>query len=184
MLFTVVFAFCLSYISVSTHRCMCILGHVCVFVHASSTVSLWECSVLLSHGICPMSPCGDVRTEVRANTPLRGRRFTSCLSGPSWSGSIVEGWTVFMISQWIKLSLSLCLFQAMWLMLQQEEPQDFVIATGEVHSVREFVEKAFKHVGKTIVWVHTQAQIHYFLCLETERSYNPRFFSWRENLST
>ncbi|XDV42161.1 hypothetical protein PO909_010881 [Leuciscus waleckii] len=40
----------------------------------------------------------------------------------------------------------------MWLMLQQEEPIDFVIATGEVHSVREFVEKAFKRVGKTIVW--------------------------------
>lgn len=39
-------------------------------------------------------------------------------------------------------------------MLQQEEPIDFVIATGEVHSVREFVEKAFKHVGKTIVWEH------------------------------
>uniref|UniRef100_A0A8C9W8B3 GDP-mannose 4,6 dehydratase n=1 Tax=Scleropages formosus TaxID=113540 RepID=A0A8C9W8B3_SCLFO len=42
--------------------------------------------------------------------------------------------------------------EAMWLMLQQDEPEDFVIATGEVHSVREFVEKAFKHVGKTIVW--------------------------------
>uniref|UniRef100_A0A7N6BNY9 GDP-mannose 4,6 dehydratase n=1 Tax=Anabas testudineus TaxID=64144 RepID=A0A7N6BNY9_ANATE len=42
--------------------------------------------------------------------------------------------------------------EAMWLMLQQEEPEDFVIATGEVHSVREFVEKAFRHVGKTIVW--------------------------------
>uniref|UniRef100_A0A8C1QGN9 GDP-mannose 4,6 dehydratase n=1 Tax=Cyprinus carpio TaxID=7962 RepID=A0A8C1QGN9_CYPCA len=42
--------------------------------------------------------------------------------------------------------------EAMWLMLQQKEPIDFVIATGEVHSVREFVEKAFKHVGKTIVW--------------------------------
>ncbi|XP_026989045.1 GDP-mannose 4,6 dehydratase isoform X1 [Tachysurus fulvidraco] len=42
--------------------------------------------------------------------------------------------------------------EAMWLMLQQEEPEDLVIATGEVHSVREFVERAFKHVGKTIVW--------------------------------
>lgn len=39
-------------------------------------------------------------------------------------------------------------------MLQQDKPDDFVVATGEVHSVREFVEKAFKHVGKTIVWVH------------------------------
>ncbi|XP_023679501.1 GDP-mannose 4,6 dehydratase isoform X2 [Paramormyrops kingsleyae] len=42
--------------------------------------------------------------------------------------------------------------EAMWLMLQEEKPEDYVIATGEVHSVREFVEKAFKHVEKTIVW--------------------------------
>lgn len=39
----------------------------------------------------------------------------------------------------------------MWLMLQVDEPEDFVIATGEVHSVREFVEKAFEHIGKTIL---------------------------------
>ncbi len=37
--------------------------------------------------------------------------------------------------------------QAMWLMLQQEEPDDFVIGTGETHSVREFVEEAFGSVG-------------------------------------
>jgi GDPmannose 4,6-dehydratase len=37
--------------------------------------------------------------------------------------------------------------RAMWLMLQQEEPDDFVVATGETHSVREFVELAFKHAG-------------------------------------
>ena len=36
---------------------------------------------------------------------------------------------------------------AMWLMLQQDQPEDFVIATGETHSVREFVEEAFSHVG-------------------------------------
>jgi len=35
----------------------------------------------------------------------------------------------------------------MWLMLQQKEPDDYVIATGEAHSVREFVEKAFELVG-------------------------------------
>ena len=35
----------------------------------------------------------------------------------------------------------------MWLMLQQETPDDFVIATGEAHSVREFCEVAFGHVG-------------------------------------
>lgn len=37
--------------------------------------------------------------------------------------------------------------RAMWLMLQQEKPEDYVIATGEQHSVREFVEAAFSHVS-------------------------------------
>lgn len=37
--------------------------------------------------------------------------------------------------------------ECMWLMLQQEKPDDFVIATGENHSVREFAEKAFAYVG-------------------------------------
>ncbi|HEX4168265.1 MAG TPA: GDP-mannose 4,6-dehydratase, partial [Bryobacteraceae bacterium] len=36
---------------------------------------------------------------------------------------------------------------AMWLMLQQPEPDDYVVATGETHSVREFVEIAFSYVG-------------------------------------
>jgi GDPmannose 4,6-dehydratase len=37
--------------------------------------------------------------------------------------------------------------QAMWLMLQQDEPDDYVVATGETHSVRELCEVAFEHVG-------------------------------------
>ncbi len=37
--------------------------------------------------------------------------------------------------------------KAMWMMLQQEEPKDYVIATGETHSVREFVEKAAEYAG-------------------------------------
>ncbi|MBI3986171.1 MAG: GDP-mannose 4,6-dehydratase [Lentisphaerae bacterium] len=37
--------------------------------------------------------------------------------------------------------------KAMWLMLQQKQPDDFVVATGEAHSVREFIELAFDHVG-------------------------------------
>jgi GDPmannose 4,6-dehydratase len=37
--------------------------------------------------------------------------------------------------------------EAMWLMLQQDEPDDYVIATNETHSVREFLEIAFSHVG-------------------------------------
>jgi len=37
--------------------------------------------------------------------------------------------------------------EAMWLMLQQDQPEDYVIATGETHSVREFCELAFGYVG-------------------------------------
>ena len=42
--------------------------------------------------------------------------------------------------------------EAMWLMLQQDEPDDFVIATGKMHSVRDFVELAFGEVGIDIQW--------------------------------
>jgi len=45
--------------------------------------------------------------------------------------------------------------EAMWLMVQHHEPDDFVIATGENHSVREFVERAFKEVGIAITWQGT-----------------------------
>ncbi len=43
--------------------------------------------------------------------------------------------------------------EAMWRILQQPEPDDYVIATGENHTVREFVENAFKFVGSEIEWV-------------------------------
>ena len=39
-----------------------------------------------------------------------------------------------------------------WMMLQQDEPDDYVLATGEAHSVREFVEIAFDHIGRAIEW--------------------------------
>jgi GDPmannose 4,6-dehydratase len=42
--------------------------------------------------------------------------------------------------------------EGMWLMLQQDQPDDYVLATGEKHSVREFVELAFRHVGRRIIW--------------------------------
>ncbi len=42
--------------------------------------------------------------------------------------------------------------EAMWLMLQQDTPDDYVVATGETHSVREFVELSFKEVGIPIEW--------------------------------
>jgi GDPmannose 4,6-dehydratase len=37
----------------------------------------------------------------------------------------------------------------MWLMLQQEQPDDYVVATNETHSIREFLDIAFTHVGLT-----------------------------------
>ena len=43
--------------------------------------------------------------------------------------------------------------EAMWLMLQHEEPEDFVIATGQQHTVREFVDAAFDYMGYSIEWV-------------------------------
>jgi len=42
--------------------------------------------------------------------------------------------------------------EAMYLMLKQDIPQDFVIATGKTHSVKEFVEKCFQYVGIDIYW--------------------------------
>jgi len=42
--------------------------------------------------------------------------------------------------------------EGMWLILQQPEPDDYLLATGETHSVREFVEKAFLHAGIPIEW--------------------------------
>ena len=42
--------------------------------------------------------------------------------------------------------------EMMWLMLQHEQPDDYVVATNEMHTVREFIEKAFSHVDITIEW--------------------------------
>jgi len=52
--------------------------------------------------------------------------------------------------------------EAMWLMLQQRKPDDYVIASGENHSVREFVELAFAHLGldpKKYVVYHTKQNL-------------------------
>ncbi|CAB5084569.1 GDP-mannose 4,6-dehydratase (EC [Olavius algarvensis associated proteobacterium Delta 3] len=42
--------------------------------------------------------------------------------------------------------------EAMWMMLQQDTPDDYVVATGESHSVREFCHRAFEHVGIELEW--------------------------------
>jgi GDPmannose 4,6-dehydratase len=57
--------------------------------------------------------------------------------------------------------------EAMWLMLQQAEPRDFVIATGEMHSVREFLELAFQMVGRD--WKdHVEIDPRYFRPAEVD----------------
>jgi len=40
----------------------------------------------------------------------------------------------------------------MWRIVQRETPDDYVLATGEAHSVREFIELAFSKIGRTIEW--------------------------------
>ncbi len=45
--------------------------------------------------------------------------------------------------------------EGMWRILQHDTPDDFVLATGEMHSVREFCEIAFSHIGKTLRWEGT-----------------------------
>ncbi|SFE99622.1 GDPmannose 4,6-dehydratase [Bacillus sp. OV194] len=45
--------------------------------------------------------------------------------------------------------------ECMWMILQHDKPEDFVIATGEMHSVREFADLAFRHAGIQIEWVGT-----------------------------
>lgn len=68
--------------------------------------------------------------------------------------------------------------EGMWLILQQSEPDDYVLATGESHSVREFVELAFAEVGITIQWEGTDAN-ECGLCKKTNRKLvqvDPRYF--------
>ena len=57
--------------------------------------------------------------------------------------------------------------EAMWLMLQQEQPEDFVIGTGVTHSVREFCEIAFEHVGLNYQDYVVQDQ-HYYRPAEVD----------------
>jgi len=47
---------------------------------------------------------------------------------------------------------SKCYIEGMWLMLQQDTPDDYVLATGENHSIREFIEEAAPYVGMDIIW--------------------------------
>ena len=61
--------------------------------------------------------------------------------------------------------------ECMWLMLQQEIPEDYVIATGEQHSVREFCELAFKEVGVKLEW-QGEGESEKGVDLETGKSFD------------
>jgi GDPmannose 4,6-dehydratase len=68
--------------------------------------------------------------------------------------------------------------EGMWLMLQQSEPGDYVLATGETHSVREFVELAFAETGIDIVWQGNGVN-ETGICKKTKRTLvrvDPRYF--------
>jgi GDPmannose 4,6-dehydratase len=57
--------------------------------------------------------------------------------------------------------------EAMWLMLQQEEPDDYVVATGETHSVQELLEEAFSYIG--LDWrKHLEIDPHYYRPAEVD----------------
>ena len=77
--------------------------------------------------------------------------------------------------------------KAMWLMLQQEEPDDYVIATGETHSVKEFAEVAFNHVGldyrdylRTDERFYRPAEVH---LLKGDYSKGKKILGWEPTVS-
>jgi len=77
--------------------------------------------------------------------------------------------------------------KAMWLMLQQDEPDDYVIATGETHSVKEFAELAFSHVGldyqdylRIDEILYRPAEIH---LLQGDYSKGKKILGWRPSIS-
>ena len=68
--------------------------------------------------------------------------------------------------------------EAMWLMLQQDEADDYVISTGETHPVREFVELAFKAADIKIEW-HESNEKEYATIVGTNKivvKVNPKFY--------
>lgn len=68
--------------------------------------------------------------------------------------------------------------EGMWLILQQDKPDDFVLATGETHTVREFVEAAFEEVGRKIIWRGSGVDEKGY-CAETGKllvDVNPKYF--------
>jgi len=77
--------------------------------------------------------------------------------------------------------------EAMWLMLQQDRPDDFVIATGETHSVREFGEEVFRHLG--LDWTAHVTTAAAFLrptdiaCVRGDAAKARRLLGWQPRVS-
>jgi GDPmannose 4,6-dehydratase len=66
--------------------------------------------------------------------------------------------------------------EGMWMMLQQEKAEDFVLATGETHPVREFIIKAFEAAGITLRYLNrNHSGLFYFLiCVQVGRNWRRR----------
>jgi GDPmannose 4,6-dehydratase len=122
--------------------------------------SPYGCAKVFSHMICvnyrdayKMFICNGILFN--HESPRRGRTFVT--------KKVVEGLVDIKLGKKDKIFLGNLdakrdwgyakdYVRAMWLMLQQDTPDDYVIATGETHSVREFVEYAASLVGYKIVW--------------------------------
>jgi GDPmannose 4,6-dehydratase len=68
--------------------------------------------------------------------------------------------------------------EGMWRMLQHQTPEDFVLATGQMHTVRSFVEQAFSHIGVTLKWAG-QGEHEQGICTKTGRvlvAVDPKFY--------
>ncbi len=122
--------------------------------------SPYGCAKVFSHMICAnyrdsykMFICNGILFN--HESPRRGRTFVT--------KKIVEGLVDIKLGKKDKIFLGNLdakrdwgyakdYIEAMWLMLQQDKPDDYVIATGETHSVREFVEYASSLLGYKIIW--------------------------------
>ena len=113
-----------------------------VLHHARTTANRTACS--RSTAFCSItSRRGAARRSSRARSPARRRASSSGCSRSCTSAISTRKRDWGFAGDYV---------EAMWLMLQAEKPDDYVIATGETHSVREFCEFCFAHVGLPIRW--------------------------------
>jgi GDPmannose 4,6-dehydratase len=88
-------------------------------------------------------------------SPIRGGDFVTqkiARGAKAWqeSGTVLELGNLNSVRDW---GHAKDYVRAMYLMLQQDEPGEFIVATGETHTVREFVEAAFRGVGQEVTWI-------------------------------